>query len=306
MKIKIILFSLLTLFNLKVHANLEKCQMASVFNLVVFASEDLNAKNFLSEGSLASGRYIDLVNSNIISTECRALTTPGQISLIESKILGSVEGLSRLKIQSTIISGSARSNKRMELEESSVSLMVNPIGANIYRSDVKTWQKSSVISSMDIEKFKDEIIIESINLRSLADSNAKKIIYKDALTISLMQEKNVLNLSSDQLVSIKRLEIRGDKNQKLIINVSGQSASLDDLLIDISGDIKPGNIVWNFHQATSLKIENTIDQILGIPGRILAPNATVKIIHALITGGVYAKLININIKDSVGISQIKK
>jgi choice-of-anchor A domain-containing protein len=159
---------------------------------------------------------------------------------------------------------------------------------------------------MDVTKFKNELMKESMALKNLTSSMVKQITYKDALTISLRDEKNILHFTSEQMAGIKRLEIRGDKKQKLILNISGQKASLNDLLIDISGDINPSNIVWNFHEATTLDIANTVDQILGIPGRVLAPFAKVVIDQALITGGVFAKSIAVNVNEERGTSEIKK
>jgi choice-of-anchor A domain-containing protein len=306
MKTSLIICSLLTLITFKAQANVEKCQVKSVFNLVVFASEDLVAKNLLSEGSLASGRSINLFNSNIMNSDCRALTTPGQISLLESKVIGSIEGLTKVRIQSTTVNGSVRSSNKMDLKDSRVGLMITPMGANMVNSEREKWWKSSVISSMDVTKFKNELMKESMALKNLTSSMVKQITYKDALTISLRDEKNILHFTSEQMAGIKRLEIRGDKKQKLILNISGQKASLNDLLIDISGDINPSNIVWKFHEATTLDIANTVDQILGIPGRVLAPFAKVVIDQALITGGVFAKSIAVNVNEERGTSEIKK
>ncbi len=306
MKKSIILFSVFTFFSGSSLANVEKCRVRSVFNLVVFASEDLIAKNLYSEGSLASGKSINLFNSNIMNSDCRALTTQGKMSLLESKVTGSVEGLSKIRMQSSSINGSIRSGEKMDLKDSKVGLMITPMGANMVNSERERWWKSSVITSIDFPKFKNELMKESIALKNLAETEIRKISYKDAITISLRLENNVYHLTSDQLKSIKRLEIRGDKSQKLIINVSGVSAVLNDLLVDLTGEIPPSNIVWNFHQATSLEIANTVDQILGIPGKVLAPLAKVKIDQALITGGVFAKSIVININEVHGTTEIKK
>jgi hypothetical protein len=135
MKTSLIICSLLTLITFKAQANVEKCQVKSVFNLVVFASEDLVAKNLLSEGSLASGRSINLFNSNIMNSDCRALTTPGQISLLESKVIGSIEGLTKVRIQSTTVNGSVRSSNKMDLKDSRVGLMITPMGAHMVNSE---------------------------------------------------------------------------------------------------------------------------------------------------------------------------
>jgi hypothetical protein len=55
-----------------------------------------------------------------------------------------------------------------------------------------------------------------------------------------------------------------------------------------------------------LEIANTVDQILGIPGRVLAPFAKIVIDQALITGGVFAKSIAVNVNEVRGTSEIKK
>ena len=285
----------------------EKCQVKSVFNMVAFGSDYVKGKNLNANGSIASGNNIQLLNSEIQNSDCRALSSNGNVTVNDSRINGSIESFGKLVINKTEVKGQVRSPNKIELRDSSVGIVVSPKGSTLVNSTRERWWTSSLINSIDLNKFRNDVASESKKFAAQPKSeNLKLIVYKENLTLSLKNKDNVVSLNSDQLAKIKNLEIRGDVEQTLVINVTGETIALDQNVIDISGDIEPFNIVWNFHQAKSVVISETSDQVLGVPGRILAPNANVKLENALVSGGIYAKSIDFNVAGENNSSKLRE
>jgi choice-of-anchor A domain-containing protein len=285
----------------------EKCQVKSVFNMVAFGADFVKGKNLSANGSIGSGNDIHLLNSDIQNSDCRALSSNGNVTINDSRVNGSIESFGKLTIIKSEVKGQVRSPNKIELIDSSAGIAVSPKGLILVNSSREKWWTSSIISSIDLNKFKNDVILASKKYAALPKSeNLKLIVYKDNLTLSLKNKDNVVSLTSEQLAKIKNLEIRGNVEQTLVINVVGDVVSLDHNIIDISGDIEPFNIVWNFHQAKSVMISENSDQVLGVPGRVLAPNANVKLENALISGGIYAKSIEFNSTGENSASQLRE
>lgn len=285
----------------------EKCQVKSVFNMVAFGSDYVKGKNLNANGSIGSGNSIHLLNSEIQNSDCRALSSNGNVTVNDSRINGSIESFGKLVINKTEVKGQVRSPNKIALTDSAVGIVVSPKGSTLVNSSRERWWTSTIIKSIDLNKFKNDVSAASAGYAKLPKSeNLKLIVYKENLTLSLKNKDNVVSLNSDQLAKIKNLEIRGDVEQTLVINVTGESISLNQNVIDISGDIEPFNVVWNFHQATSVVISDTSDQVLGVPGRILAPNANVKLENALVSGGIYAKSIDFNVAGESNSSKLRE
>ena len=273
----------------------KKCQVKSVFNMVAFGSEYVKGRNLLSNGSVGSGNSIALYNSDIDNSDCRALSSQGNVTVDGSRINGSVEGLGKLKISNTVVEGQVRSPNKIDLTDSSVGTVVSPKGSTLVNSTRERWWTSSIINSVDLNKFKNDVLVASRSFAEKPRSSDLRIIpYKENVTLSLRNTENVVSIKGEDLGKIRRLEIRGNKEQSLIINVTGETAVLNQNVTDISGDIEPFNIVWNFHEAKSVLISETVDQVLGHPGRIIAPFADVKLENALVSGGIYAKSVEFN------------
>lgn len=285
----------------------EKCQVKSVFNMVAFGADYVRGKNLNANGSIGSGNSIQLLNSDIQNSDCRALSSSGNVTVNDSRINGSIESFGKLTVSKSEVKGQVRSPNKIELRDSSVGIVVSPKGSTLVNSSREKWWTSSIINSIDLNRFKNDVQSASKKYAALPKSeNLKLIVYKENLTLSLKNKDNVVSLTSDQLGKIKKLEIRGDVEQTLVINVTGDAISLDHNVIDISGDIEPFNIVWNFHDAQSVVISETSDQILGIPGRVLAPNANVKLENALVSGGIYSKSIEFNMTGDNNASQLRE
>lgn len=303
---KVLFFAILVGLT-NVASAVEKCQIKSVFNLVAFGTEYVKGKNLRSNGSVASGKNIQLLNSEIDNSDCRALVSNGNVNIIDSKINGSIESLGSLSISKSLVKGQVRSPNKIMLSDSDVGILVSPKGATMSNSTREKWWTSGLTSSLDLSKFQNDLSTASKNFKKLEKTeNLKVITYKDTLTISLKNPENVIVLTSTELEKIKRLEIRGDVSQTLIINVTGESISLTDNSIDITGDIEPFNIIWNFHQAKNILIKDTMDQVLGIPGKIIAPNANIKLENALVSGGIYANSIDFNSRDENVDSELRE
>lgn len=285
----------------------EKCQVKSVFNMVAFGSDYVIGQNLKSNGSIGSGNSIRLGNSEINNSDCRALSSNGSVTVNDSKINGSVESFGQLKIENTDVLGQVRSPNKISLIDSSVGIVVGPKGSTLINSTREKWWNSTVIKSIDLGKFKSDLESASRNFAVKEQTKNLKIIgYKENLTLSLKSVENVISLTVEELEKVKNLEVRGDENQSLVINITGDNVVFDHSTIDISGDIEPFNIVWNFTNAKSVVIKDTLDQVLGIPGRIIAPNANVKLENALVSGGIYAKSIEFNVNSDNNKTEIRE
>lgn len=292
---KTLLFTFMVGLSSNAFAVEKKCQVKSVFNMVAFGSEYVKGRNLLSNGSIGSGNSIAISNSDIDNSDCRALSSQGNVTVDGSRINGSIEGFGKLKISNTIVEGQVRSPNKIDLTDSTVGTVVSPKGSTLVNSTRERWWTSSIINSVDLSKFKNDVLTASKNFASLPRSADIRIIpYKENVTLSLKNTENVVSITAADLGKIKRLEIRGNKEQSLIINITGESADLNQSVTDISGDIEPFNIVWNFYEAKSVSISETGDQVLGHPGRIIAPLADVKLENALVSGGIYAKSVEFN------------
>lgn len=258
-------------------AAVSNCQVKSIFDLAAYGSESVKGINLKSNGSIGSGAQVHLSKSDIDNSSCKAIVSAGSITLIDSTISGPIEG----------------PNNKLSLQNTKVVDTLKPTG--------------KVSKSLDANKLRIELFDISKKSFSKKQTESLKLIrYKESLTVSLKSVENVLTISSEALLKIKNLEIRGRADQTLIINVTGDSAVLNLESIDLSGTIGASRIIWNFGQAKTLVAKNSLDQIVGVPGRILAPGANVKIENALISGGVYAKSIEFNLNGLDQNSQITK
>lgn len=79
---------------------------------------------------------------------------------------------------------------------------------------------------------------------------------------------NVFNLDGDTVSRSNVFNIDIAKGSTVLINVSGEKASMWGAGFNISGG-DASSILWNFYQATSLSFYD-----IGVQGSVLAPNAT--------------------------------
>jgi choice-of-anchor A domain-containing protein len=81
----------------------------------------------------------------------------------------------------------------------------------------------------------------------------------------------------------KGLQVAGQAGSTVIVNVTGDEASFSNMQVQLSGGIEASNVLWNFVDATSLKLSN-----VGWAGTILAPWALVTFNNGQLTGAMIA------------------
>jgi hypothetical protein len=104
----------------------------------------------------------------------------------------------------------------------------------------------------------------------------------------------VYNLHPSDIKVGSNLILKTKGSESLIINMHGTSFSFDKINIELQGTAKPSNIIWNFYEATSVKMKRSGVKVtasgenIGFPGTILAPYAEVTLNNILISGAVFA------------------
>lgn len=103
------------------------------------------------------------------------------------------------------------------------------------------------------------------------------------LTVNTTTGINVVSLSSAQLNSAWGFEVNGASDAILLINVTGENATLNSTNFSYNGGIASSDVLLNFAEATSLDLSggNTVN--------ILAANADVNFATGLVTGNLIAK-----------------
>lgn len=81
----------------------------------------------------------------------------------------------------------------------------------------------------------------------------------------------------------KGLQVAGRAGSTVIVNVLGDAASFSNMQVQLAGGITASNILWNFVEATSLKLSS-----VGWLGTILAPRAAVTFDNGQLTGSLIA------------------
>lgn len=81
----------------------------------------------------------------------------------------------------------------------------------------------------------------------------------------------------------KGLQVAGQAGSTVIVNVLGDAASFSNMQVQLSGGIAASNVLWNFVDATTLKLSS-----VGWAGTILAPRALVTFDNGQLTGAMIA------------------
>lgn len=105
---------------------------------------------------------------------------------------------------------------------------------------------------------------------------------------------NVFSVKGTDLRDVWQIELNIPSHSTAIINVSGESISLDKMNIKLNGT-DPHKVLWNFYEAESLNIRYSGSSEIyhgrgvGMPGTFMAPYAHVTFQESLITGSLLVK-----------------
>lgn len=148
----------------------------------------------------------------------------------------------------------------------------------------------------------------SVFYKSLPNSGVGVQVVKNTLTLQLPSTPiQVVTLREGQINTSRNIEISGTSMQTLILNIPGKEVNLSGLMLKVNG-LYIRNIIWNFYEATSLRISrlgglnSTLpegdewDRTWGMQGFVIAPQATVTLSATKITGSLLAA----NIRMGVG------
>jgi choice-of-anchor A domain-containing protein len=110
---------------------------------------------------------------------------------------------------------------------------------------------------------------------------------------------DVVELKADQIASAwpvqTRIRIHGDGTSRLVVRVLGPDIRWRGVDFSMTGGIDPADVVFFFPQAYALDIADSggaldgAGRSFGIPGSIVAPDASLRFGSALVTGQVFAR-----------------
>ena len=116
-----------------------------------------------------------------------------------------------------------------------------------------------------------------------ADATGSTLLQWSTLTLTgTGDDLNIFELSAAQLASASGLVIDVAQGSRVLVNVTGQAATFQNMGIFTSASAN--NILFNFHEATSLSLSG-----IGVIGSILAPHADVFFQSGQMNGQLVAK-----------------
>jgi choice-of-anchor A domain-containing protein len=270
-----------------------KCKIANINELTVFTTENITAKRSDFQGSIAAGGNIGLENFYIDQTNCLSIAANGSVNLFKAATKGAVEGQSAVTIDSARVNGLLRSNGNITIFQSAAEGAIGPAKIRVIESGEIKKEKRGITSSANFDKL-------TLQMKHLSQQFASKPssldfeVKNDKLILKADKKTNVVTIAAEglALARITRIEIHGEENQQVVINIKGTDVRLVELDVELVGSIGPKDIIWNFLNAKNIYIKNTINGYYGIPGTLIAPMADVEFYEGLITGALYAKSIN--------------
>lgn len=155
-----------------------------------------------------------------------------------------------------------------------------------------------VSSSLNLNAVSAQLNGLSLQLAQLNTKSVSASLTNQNLQLVVEPSLKVNAITLSQLSTLEdgSITIYGNSEQVLVINFLSANVSLRRLNIRVQG-IKIKNIIWNFVNASELRLANiggsnsnyadTQDGSVGLQGYILAPNALVQAEEMKITGGLY-------------------
>ena len=270
----------------------EACQLSNIFNFSVYASNDISAHSSDFQGLTGAGGSINVRHFRFGPLGGHECGIGVSVAKSFNGEHGSMDGI---------------------LE------MTNP-KATYYLGDkygYSSFTVSKVVSSSHVHH---PTVIQ--HMHDMSNHYASLNVTKDVKVedagelkfITGAEKIQVIELNNQQFFKNKNIRLIGKSNQTVIINVEGAFVNIHNLTLNVLG-VKIRNIVWNFHQARSLKMNyiagyNTLvplgagpyDPSLGWQGYIFAPHADIYLEEMKLTGAVYGK--NILTSSNLSTAQV--
>ena len=161
-------------------------------------------------------------------------------------------------------------------------------GGRLRRESAHAYQERASLS-LDVRNLRAawQFFLDQSASLSRKQANARARLAPQTLVFSSPLDEAVFDIPSWELARASVLRLSGSSSARFIINVRGPSASITEKAVTLAGGLRPGQIIFNFPEATSLKISASGNAKFGIPATILAPYADVDFTNGLVTGGVY-------------------
>jgi choice-of-anchor A domain-containing protein len=266
------------------------CQTSDLTNLVVYSKHNIEGDSSDYQGSIAAGNNVFLTHFYIDQTSCQSISAKNNVAFVSGNTKSSVTGLNDVKLISFSTKGNIESNGQITIKESGVNNLISPKRPTIINAGYKSFKRATIESDVQFERLNFQLDSWSNNLKNMAKNTNTKLINNSLYILPTLSE-NIIELNANDLTNIV---IKGNRDQKLIINIQGTSISLYGINISLLGGISAQNIVWNFYEAESLFISNTANGNIGIPGTVLAPKANAEFYEGLITGALYVNNLSFN------------
>ena len=298
--------TVLALSSLNVYGSSDLCKIKDLKEVVVFTTTSIEGLHSDFQGTVVAGGDVYLQNFYLNKTKCLSLISSGIATMAYGSVEHGIEGMNGVTILKTGANGPVRSNGDVTLKNSGADVVIAPKRPATISSGIGSFEKRKIDPTANVEELNTQMHNMSAENFSLARTSEPKIINGEII-IEANTYLNVVSIDADKN-PIKKNEtfvIRANIGQKVIINVKGKSIELRGTNVVLDGSVTPADIVWNFVDAESMFIMNTADGVFGIPGTVLAPNASVEFYEGLITGALYARsIIYVDPTDTIKTGQI--
>lgn len=134
---------------------------------------------------------------------------------------------------------------------------------------------------IDFGKTAQSLLNLSQSYLSSAATQAEVTAWK-AINLTATGSQNIFNLAGADLAKASSLNFMGSDDASFVVNVSGNSISMQNFGFFLNG-VKKQNILFNFFEANDLTASG-----LGIEGSILAPKANVTFNNGQMNGTLVA------------------
>ena len=237
----------------------------NLLDLQVFAKGSIQASSSDYQGPTAAGSDIDLVDFSIDGN----LTSGRRISVLRGSVSGVVSSPS--KDLSQVSSAGSGPPPKVALD----------------------------LAATKLERLSAKMAALPVTTRIGVSEDKRSGTLWRLLTVVAKRNLEIVELPGDQLRSYGpgqvTIHLEGDERSRLLVRITGPTVRIHDVAFAISGGLDPSNVTFFFPQATDLDISDSGGALsregrsIGVPGSVIAPNASLHFGSALITGQVFVR-----------------